>query len=509
MAGVESWKVEGIDPEEWGTSSYSTDDLKYDFQSTLDSWRTYEVAQNSVEQADEFLEEKYGGGVDFAAIYGSSVHGLTIFSDAALPRAHEPGDDWFDDSDIDMMIGLERPDDDIDEKQYRQDAASVLYEGHDDVSEYPEVKLHPLVEFSDTFVGTLSEAREDWLKAGGDPNEKITLRAQPIGDDEVYEVDRYWHDFLRCMTEGIAFSEEFYSEDFHNEFKKGRFVITEGDRFWDGSLDESDFNENEDLGLEEFYELAMLGKKGSKDGYALRQDLEFESSGLDHFESEPDRPDRLNRNFVYGLWERAKRRSDSDYPPTHDLGFDIVEELGEDHKPSEVIEQIRERKHRDLGDWPGETLAKGLMASEFTDRELAELYPGTLQSSKTAWVEDMKEENPELYEQRKQQIQDIFTENIEDVRRFFTDAIREDHEFSDHAPGEDFQDFDEFSDAVARCFRKDIPMEFFLVSDFAIDRIKSRYRQIESSNPDLLEKGIHEYSLEELEQLEQTELDDW
>jgi hypothetical protein len=507
MSKVRDWEVEKIDPQKWDTSSYSTDDLDYDFQSTLDSWRTYEVAENSVEQADQFLEEKYGGGVDFAAIYGSSVHGLTIFSDAILPRSHEPGDKWFDDSDIDMMVGLERPDQDIDEKEYRRDAARILYEGHDDVSEYPEVKVHPLVEFSDSFIGTLSEAREDWLESGGNPNEKITLRAQPTEDGEVYEIDRYWHNFLRCMSEGIAFSEDFYSGDFHNEFKKGRFVITEGNDFWDPAFDEDDFGENQRFDLDEFYEITMSGKVGSKQGKVFRQDLDFESSGLEHFQSEPNRPERLNRNVVYGLWERAKRNSDLEIPSNHDLAYRMAE-ASEESVQADPLELRRQKKRKSEGEWPGTSISKSLMEANFSDRELAELFPGNLISSKTEWVEEMKEERPEEFERRKGLIEDIFMDSIDDVERFFPQAVREDLELSSYAPEGEIEEFDDFSGAVSRQLRKDMPLEFYLIADFAIDRIKSRYRELEDDFD--LEDGIHEYSLEELNQVGQTRFgEDW
>lgn len=447
MSEVSSWKIEDINPDNWSTDSYSAEDLEYDFQSTLDSWRSYEITKNAIEELDEELKEEYGAGVDFAAIYGSTSQGLSILSDAILPRSHEPGDKYFDDSDIDVIVGLERPEQGVDEKAYRRSAANSLYEGHDDISEHPESKLHPLVEMSDGLTEILSEARKDWLEDGGSPNQRISLKAQTKGDG-VYKVNRYWHDLMRCMAEGTAFSEEFWNDRFYNEVMKGKEIITENGEF--------------------------------------RSDIDFDSSGLEHYESEPNRPDRLNRNFIYGLWERAKRNAEIGIPPEN--SYDDFNEKRE----------VR-RKHK--GEWPGKILGHGVVEAEFDDKELASFFTEPIKTNKSDWAQELKEKDPDQYERRIEEVQNAFESHMDEIREFIPDQMKEDPKLSRHFV-EDPKSFEDIGQFVGRTGRKDMPLEFYIVGDFAVHRIKSKYRELDKTHE--LDKQMHEYTLEELNKIEES-----
>jgi len=444
MSSPQSWKVEDMPAEKWGTSSYDAENLEYDFQSTLDTWRTYEIVDNGLEELDEELKEKYDGGVDFATIYGSTSANLTIFSDAVLPRSHQPGDKWYDDSDIDLLVGLERPSKDIDEKEYRREAAEILYESHDDVSEYPNPKLHPLVEMSDSLKQIFKEARHDWLRQGGETLEKINLKAQP-NEDGVYEVSRYWQDIMRCMAEGASFSEKYQDETFYNEIREGINIIT--------------------------------------DGEGLRQDIDFESSGLPHYEGEPNRPDKLNRNMVYGLWERARRNSDLELPPIYN-----------EQDPTKRVEERRQYQ----GQWPGKILAHGILNEEFADEELAEYFPGDITASKSEWVEEMSEEE---LENKKKKVQNAVEKHMDTINDFLPTEFFNDPDFSRRKIEQNPETFEDVENFIGRTARKDMPLEPFLAAELAVEKIKSKH-EVLSENKDL-DKEMYQYTLAELNEIEQ------
>lgn len=324
------WIVKGLKFDEYlgdwrnEVQEEAEESIEYSCQGTLDSWRSYSVLGERLEEADSQLRNEYGSGIDFALVYGTTTTGLTMFPDSVLSRKHEAGDPWFDESDIDVIVGLENLSEEKDPKLYRQDAASLIYQNYrpmDIDPKYPEAKIHPLVHKSDFLTDTFAKARNDWIEEGGS-KELIRLKGQPK-DGEIYSHGQLWHNFMRGFMKGFAFPREFYSPEFHVEIEKG--------------VDE------------------ILDQEGN-----LRNDIDFEVDSIASYvgDNRPNRADRLNRNYLYGKWENAKRRhrivhedligdnAEVEIPLKQAIWSIALEEIGENE-----LSAIVDRNLKNSGQW--------------------------------------------------------------------------------------------------------------------------------------------------------------
>lgn len=442
---IDGWKVEDLPFQQYLEGH--TDDIvgegnsiDYDFQSTLDPWRSYSLVEKKLEETDDKLREEYGSGIDFAMIYGSTTKGFSIFSDSFLSKAHEPGDEWFDESDIDVIVGLEDADEDIDSKLYRQDAAAMIYqncrEDRDEMAEYPEPKVHPLVHKSSFLVDTLGKARENWLATGGDDKEEIRLKGQPK-EDAVYEMNQKWHNLIRGFMKGVAFPEEYHNSEFYDEIEKGKDILLE-----DGSL---------------------------------RDDVEFDvSSEASYFGSNrPNRADKLNRNHLYGLWDLAKRRNEVEFDHRSDRPF------------RQMIHHIidREFDDRELGEMFDYKLQNA--SSWADDRPEEEI------EQKKQVVREALESNTEILEDL------MYSEFLEDEGFSQHNNVTEDLTVRGLEG-----DYEGLINTLYRSNGYYDNFEIRLASELVTSKIKQRYESVENEEFDI-DREVHEITLGDLIEIEE------
>jgi len=439
------------------------DKLEYNFQSTLDNWTVYPLLEEKLDNANELLSKEYGGGIDFALLYGSTLNKMAAFPETILSRNHQKGEPWFAESDIDIIIGLEDPDQTKDTKMYRQEAASYIHQNfHDEDGEngeYPAPKIHPLVHRSDFLVDTFREARQNWVEKEGDDKELIRLQGQPKGD-EVYKQSQRWHNFMRGFLKGIAFPEKYSSPYFHKEIADG----------WDIILDEEE---------------------------SLREDAEFDLTTENSYigDNRPNRADMLNRNHLYGVWEMAKRENNLDVPPDPANHNQNIEE------PEEKLENIRTMEAK----LPTEQTALGIINSNISDKALANIVTKTLQES-GGWIEGLSDDE---YEAKTQEIRSVMEDNISAFEDLVVPDYLNDLHFSRHnnveddvSPKDVEGDFEGLIDLLHRNGGYEDGFELAMAS-FVVDRqIKNRYNNLEERGLEL-EQQMHEITLSDLIDIEE------
>lgn len=136
-----------------------------DFQQNLDSLRLQGLAEDVIEELDEYIPQNYGGQVESALLTRSGHYGMSLMADSALmtdkfgydPEAQEVAD-------LDLCVTVS---DDI-KKENIPDIRNLFKKEDGSYGEFNEryegIEINPRILHEGGLVGKLEKAAEEWRK---------------------------------------------------------------------------------------------------------------------------------------------------------------------------------------------------------------------------------------------------------------------------------------------------------------------------------------------------------